>query len=595
MKLSQLYTNQPDIFTPIRFRDGLNAVVAHINHPTEKKKLGHNLGKTLLIEVLDFALLKGIDKRHTFKRHPDIFDSLVFFLELQLPDQRFVTIRRAVDEPTKIAFKRHDQRNANFIDLEETSWNHWRESFKNATILLDSILSLAPIKPWNFRKGLGYFLRTQADYRDVFQLAKFGLGRDIDWKPYVARILGFKDSLLTEKYEADSDLKKWRSNQEEIELETNLKPKDFDKLRANLEAKQAEVDEKVEALDAFDFHEQEIDLTRNLSEKVESEIAANNSFLYNARHDLQQIEKSLGASLEFDLSDVKRVFEESKITFPDQLERDYEDLVIFNQKILNERQAMLKERAHKLRNEVSQYEEENRSLAKRRQDILKVLGGTDSLKKFKDLQRELDGDRAKLELLRNKADRLEKLVSIQKKLRETKKRVESLTASIESEIRDSNTRYKAIQKTFREIVSDILQHSALIYVEPNGEGNLEFRAEFNDGNDLETDEARGTSFLKMLCIAFDLSVLINYSNDRFYHFVYHDGALETLQSKLRSALLRVLRNTCDQYGIQYIFSCLSEDLPESKDADSPTVRSEEIILNLHDGGESGRLFKTKSF
>lgn len=595
MKLRQLYTNQPNLFTPIRFRDGLNAIVARIDHPKDQKKLGHNLGKSLLIEVIDFALLKGIDRKHLFKRHPDIFNPFVFFLELQLPDERFLTIRRAVDEPTKIAFKRHDQPNANFLDLEESGWDHWRESFKNATNLLDSILSLTPIKPSNFRKGLGYFLRTQADYRDVFQLAKFGLGKDADWKPYVARILGFNDTLISEKYQADSDLKGWRTKQQEIESETNLKPKDFDKLRASLDAKQAEVDEKVEALDAFDFHGQEVELTRSLAEKVESEIAANNSFLYNARYDLQQIEKSLGSSLEFDLGDVKRVFEESKITFPNQLERDYDDLVTFNRKILSERQSMLKTRAEKLREEISQLENENQLLGKRRQGILKVLGGTDSLRKFKDLQKELDEDRAGLELLRNKAERLEQLISTQQKLRQTKKRVQNLTTSIENDIRESNSRYKAIQRTFRNIINNILHRSALIYVAPNGEGNMEFRAEFNDGNELETDEARGTSFRKMLCVAFDLSILINYSEERFFHFVYHDGALETLQSKLRLALLKVMRKTCDQHGIQYIFSCLSEDLPRTEESKELSLKETEIVLKLNDGGKSGRLFKTKPF
>ena len=79
MKLSHLYTNQPAIFQPIRFRDGLNVVVAKIDHPKDETKLGHNLGKTLLIDVLDFTLLKGIDKNHLFKRRTDLFDEFVFF------------------------------------------------------------------------------------------------------------------------------------------------------------------------------------------------------------------------------------------------------------------------------------------------------------------------------------------------------------------------------------------------------------------------------------------------------------------------------------------------------------------------------------
>lgn len=595
MKLSHLYSNRPDIFTPIRFRSGFNAVVARIDHPKDAKKLGHNLGKTLLIQVIDFALLKGVDKHHTFKRHSTIFDPFVFFLELELPSGGYLTIRRSVEEPTKIAFKRHNEQYADFIDLKESDWDHWRESFKNAVNLLDSILAFESVKPWTYRKGIGYFLRAQADYQDVFQLAKFGKGKDKEWKPYLARILGFNDQLLIDKYEADTDLSAWRSKQSQIEAETNLKPKDFDKLRASLDAKEAEVKRKVESLDAFDFHGQEIELTRALADSVEAEIAGNNSFLYNARHDLQQIEKSLGVAVDFDLDDVKRVFEESHITFPEQLARDYDDLVNFNRKILNERQAILRVRAEGLRKEIDGLEKANELLSKRRQDIMKVIGGTDSLQKFKDLQKELDEDRAGLELLREKSQRLEELMSAQKNLREMKDRVQTLSASIENAIQDSNQRYKTIQQTFTRIISTILHRTALIFVETNESGNMEFRAEFNDSNDLQTDEDRGTSFRKMLCIAFDLSILISYSKEQFFHFVYHDGALENLQEKLKYALLKVIRKTCAEHGIQYIFSCLSEDIPTSEDAEKLSPADAEVVLKLHDGGDAGRLFKMKPF
>lgn len=595
MKLSHLYCSRSDEFTPVRFRPGLNAVIARIDHPKDAKKLGHNLGKTLLTEVIDFTLLKSVNKHHTFKRHSELFDSFVFFIELELPGGGYLTIRRSVEEPSKIAFKRHDEQYSNFVELEEVAWDHWRVSFQKAIELLDGILAFESIKPWKYRKGLGYFLRTQKDYQDVFQLTKFGKGNDIAWKPYLARILGFNDELLSEKYEADANLSEWKSKQSEIEAETKLKPKDFDKLRASLDAKQAEVDQKVAALDAFDFHGQEIEMTRSLADSVETEIAAINNFLYNSRHDLQQIEKSLGTSLEFDLGDVKRVFEESQITFPEQLARDYDDLVGFNRKILNERQTILRERAKELRQEIGQLEKENETFGKRRQEILKVLGGTDSLQKYKDLQKELDEDRAGLQLLREKNQRLEVLIAAQKKLRETKERVEALTASIEEAIRSSNQRYKNIQHTFTRIITTILHRTALIYVETNDRGNVEFRAEFNDTNDLQTDEDRGTTFRKLLCIAFDLSVLISYANERFFHFVYHDGALENLQDKLKLAMLKVIRETCDEHGVQYIFSCLSEDIPSSDEAKELSPTEYEIVLKLHDGGVTGRLFKMKSF
>ena len=130
----------------------------------------------------------------------------------------------------------------------------------------------------------------------------------------------------------------------------------------------------------------------------------------------------------------------------------------------------------------------------------------------------------------------------------------------------------------------------------NNEGNMEFHAEYTDSDsDEETQERRGTSFRKILCMAFDLSVLINYSKDRFFHFVYHDGALEQLESKRKLALLHTVRSACTEHGIQYIFSAIEEELPTLDDSGKLCPHPDEIVLELHDGGNDGRLFKVETF
>lgn len=596
MKLSHLYSDQPAIFPPTRFKDGLNVVLAHIRHPKDDSKIGHCLGKTLLIDILDFCLLKKVNKDHLFRRKSELFSDFVFFLEIQLPEGGFLTIRRSACETSKIAFKRHETRWQNFVDLPEPEWDHWRETFDNAVVLLDSLLAFTPIKPWSYRKGLGYFLRGQKDYGDVFQLTKFGAGKHKDWKPYLARVLGFDDALLTAKYEADAASKKLQDNAAELQAEITLKPKDFDKLRASITVKRDEVDTKVRALDAFDFHGQETELTREVAESIETDIAANNTLLYNARHDLAQIERGLDDDIHFDLTDIQRVFSEAQLTFPDQLARDYDDLVGFNRRILTERQAALRDRAATLRAEITSIELSNFTLSNRRKDILKVLGGTDSLQKFKDLQRQIDQDRAHLTLMETKARKLESLLEIQQDLRTTKARTEQLTAEIHQMVHQGSQRYHQIQRSFSRIIKDVLGRTALLYLDQNGEGNLDPHAEFSDTEtDLLTEEDRGTSFRQLLCIAFDLAVLISYAKEPFFHFVYHDGGLERLQNKLKLALLRIVRETCTTHGIQYIFSGLSEDIPTQEDSENLCPTPDEIILTLDDSGDSGRLFKMGIF
>lgn len=110
MKLSKLYSNQPTLFFPIEFKDGLNVVLGQIKHPENYKKDTHNLGKTTLAKLLDFMFLaQRHPKQFLFKKF-DIFKSFIFFLEIELDNGQFLTIKRSVENNTKISFKLHRER-----------------------------------------------------------------------------------------------------------------------------------------------------------------------------------------------------------------------------------------------------------------------------------------------------------------------------------------------------------------------------------------------------------------------------------------------------------------------------------------------------
>jgi uncharacterized protein YydD (DUF2326 family) len=599
MKLSRLYTNQPALFSSINFHDGLNVILARVRHPKDPEKHSHCLGKSLLIDVIDFGLLCGVKSGHFLKTQAGRFPDLVFYLELHTHQGGYVTIRRSVARPTRIAFKRHIAPYQDFTTLADSAWDHENTPLEKAKLLLDSILELTAIKPWHYRKGVTYFLRSQRDYQDVFQLAKFGPGKHIDWKPYLAHILGMDARLLIQKYEADNALNDLSDRQKELQAEVTVRPADYEKLRASIIIKRDEVGSKTAALDCFDFRSQEAALVNEAAEKIESEIAENNTLLYNARHDITQLAEGLKDNIQFDLEDVKRVFEESSLTFPGQLARDYNDLVEFNRRILEERRSHLQHRITGIRSEVAQLEKESHILAARRREILEILGGTDSLQKYKDLQRQLDTDRANLALMEERAAKLGAVIALNEDLRKAKVRREQLAGKIENMLLAAgaqHARSQTIAVHFSRIIKEVLHRTAILYVKQNGEGNLDFCAEFTDSNsDAPTEEHKGNTFKQVLCIAFDLAVLVAYADAPFFHFVYHDGGLEQKQNKVKLALLQVVRTTCREHHIQYILSALEEDLRIPEDTDSLCPAPREIILELDDGGNDGRLFKMPRF
>jgi uncharacterized protein YydD (DUF2326 family) len=106
MKLSQLYANKS--FKNIKFNDGLNLVLAKVTRKLDLNKDSHNLGKTTLIAVIDFMLLKQIPDEHIFNKYKDKFAGYVFYLEILLNSGKYLTVKRKVDYPTKISFKSTD-------------------------------------------------------------------------------------------------------------------------------------------------------------------------------------------------------------------------------------------------------------------------------------------------------------------------------------------------------------------------------------------------------------------------------------------------------------------------------------------------------
>src|SRR5688572_3322874 len=107
MKLSLLYTNDSTRFAPLRFNgitdDRLNVIFANITKPKDPNKDSHNLGKTTLIHVIDFLLLKQINQEHFFLKHAEAFTPFVFHLEVQTHRGDFVTIRRNIANHSKVA------------------------------------------------------------------------------------------------------------------------------------------------------------------------------------------------------------------------------------------------------------------------------------------------------------------------------------------------------------------------------------------------------------------------------------------------------------------------------------------------------------
>jgi uncharacterized protein YydD (DUF2326 family) len=596
VRLSQLYSNKPDIFPRIQFNRGLNVILAQVTKPKDAEKDSHNLGKTLLLHLIDFMLLKSFEAGLFLYDNKKAFREFVFYLEIETNDGAFITVRRAVEAATKASFKVSDV-SRDCSELADEEWDAHNLPATRSRQYLDESLSLTALRSWDYRKGLGYCLRAQGDYRDVFQLAKFAVGKHKDWKPFMAHLIGLDYAPIQEKYETDESIEAKKQAKIDVQEITGAASEAYDKLKGSLDLKRAEASEARTAVERFDFYQQDMELNVELVGRVENEIASLNDRIYTIDYEGAKIEEALARGLTFDLDAVEQLFTEARTLFPAALRKGYEELVDFNKRISSDRGKRLRERLVALRTERASHLSKLRELNRNREELLLTVQDTDTLDKYRRLHTRLVHAETEIARLEEQLGQLDKVALIDKEIRELEARRAELIERVRTMVRTGSVRYTTLKKEFNRVLRSILDVSALVSTEMNSSGNLAFEAVLlrTDEPQSVTSEDRGTSYRHLMCCAFDMALLSAHVDASFYRFVYHDGVFEGLDDRKKVKLLSVVEDLTDRLGMQYILTVIQSDLP--RDANDRVILFPEsaVVRRLFEGSDAGRLFRMPKF
>lgn len=120
-------------------------------------------------------------------------------------------------------------------------------------------------------------------------------------------------------------------------------------------------------------------INRQLSGEIETRLEKVNTIIYNLRVDLEQAQKGLHYDIQFDLGEIRQIFEEARIAFPQQIHHGYESVLDFNPKMLSERKTHLQERVGELNVALEHAVAEYQALNHRRKELLSLLKDAPSL------------------------------------------------------------------------------------------------------------------------------------------------------------------------------------------------------------------------
>jgi uncharacterized protein YydD (DUF2326 family) len=587
VKLTRLYSNRPKVFLPVDFREGLNVILGSIRRPEHRDADTHNLGKSLLAQVVDFALLKKRDPAF-FLIKLDVFSEFVFFLELETHTGKHVTIRRSVAEVSKAAFMLHDQPRADFSDAPEEAWSHWRVPFEKSRQLLDGVLDLTGVRPWSYRNAIAYSLRTQNDFDEPFRLSKYA-GKHADWKPFLAHVLGLDGRLVERGYGIETELGKLAADEARLKVACG-DAASSDEVRGLVQIIDRDVAALTREIDAFDLAPVDARTTEDLVENIDRRIASLNDERYLLAQQRARITDALGVRVTLDLGALERIFAESKLYFGDQIKRDYAALAEFNRVLAEERDGYLRQDLQEIDVRLADLGAELNGLNDRRADSLRSLSDGDALHKYKRLTKQLAEKQAELTAAQGRQAAVDELIAVRRKILTKHGELDTTRAALEAVVASAPARYEEVRGHFDEIVHRVIGYHANLYTRFNTEGHIEFDVGLVDAEGKPTKAGEGFSYTRLMCVAFDMALMRAHLHDAYPHFIYHDGVLETLDDRKKLNLIDVIRDYA-ALGVQHVVTMIESELPVDATGGRFAFDDDEIVLRLHDEGDDGRLFK----
>ncbi len=599
MQLNKLYCNDKD-FKDITFiLNELNVIYADVKADLKEKKNSHDLGKTKLAEIIDFMLLKKINKNHFFLKiknnDKSIFNNYVFYLELFLNSNEFLTIKRSIEVNTKISFALQNQTTTNY--LPPLKWDHENIAIDNARDLLSDYLSFDFFhnKKYNYRKSINYSLRTQDDFKDVYKLNKFSPGKDIDWKPFMFDLLGFKGELLRLKYDNDSKIEDINKLISSYKNDYSVKVEDRDEIIAERAILENEFKEVEEQIDRFNFYKQDKSLIKESVDEIENKISNLNSESYRLNYELEKLKSSIKNNFSFDINKVKKVFEETSIYFSEQLSTDYENLISFNKKLTTERNKLLKLTIKEKEKELHEINLKLENLHHEREGLLSHLTDSDTFTKFKKYQKDLVKVEGQLLKFQEKINAIDLIIKKENEIETLQNNIKSTISELKKihQSTDKNQKYNEIRGLFSKYYKNVMDENAVLSWNINTNNNVDFippkvKSKIDESIDTAKDE--GNTYMKLLCVAFDLAILCAYNKESYFRFVYHDDVLSQQDNGIKIRLLELVREITKKYRVQYILSAIKSDLPLDITNEIQEFSDNEIVLKLHDKNISGTLF-----
>lgn len=576
MFLSSLTSSDPR-FKTLRFREGLNILVADRTETSDQGDSRNSIGKTSFVKVLKYVL--GGDLASEFKV-PELSEH-TFTATISLPSAdddaaETVTISRAVSPTTRVRVSGWSATGgATDLHIDE-----WRELLSRKVFGIPEDASRPTAgQIW------GQLIRT------YFGNPIKGHQSEADWESGVKLgfMLGLSPEILGKAGDVDRLTKQGKAIRAAVK-EGAIAHLSLDEsaLRAQLATARRQRDRTQSDLRSFKVDEQYADHQRE-ADGLSGSIQRLNDEALSLQRRLRELEEALQdevASIQNNdlAARLERVYAEIGLVLPDAVSRRYGEVQAFHESVVRNRRSFLEQELGAVRERLEAIDTERRNLDGQRSQVMHLLNETVALDTFLSLQRDLakqESDVADLER------RLEAANSISTIGDTIKLRTAELVASVRTELNERGDSLGDSIALFGELGAEIYtDREASLLVTPTVKGLLGITPRIS-GDASTGVRSVETFMLDMVCTIAAIKV------GRAPRILVHDSHLfDAIDGRQVASCLNIGARLAELYGFQYIVTLNSDFLASVEAQSDGAFDANPYILStrLTDETDAGGLF-----
>ncbi|MBI3128475.1 MAG: DUF2326 domain-containing protein [Candidatus Tectomicrobia bacterium] len=572
-------------FKPLRFREGLNIILADKTDKSTDRQSRNGAGKSSIIEIIHFLFGGEAGKGSIFRTQA--LQDHTFFIDFDLGDEK-TTIGRSGQKPADIQILHGSTGKWPYQPRQNKKYSHpiisnvhWRETLGNITFGLDvhQEIGKSPFEP-TFRQLFSYFVRRHSS--GAFHEPQSQNSKQQSWDIQVA--LSF---LLGLDWTIPRRFQELRIKERTIkELRKGIKEGGFvgfleaaADIRTRVTLTEARVRRFQTALAEFRVVPEYSALEREANE-ITARIRSHSDDNTTDRALAAKLEEAFHQEDPPGVAQLGQVYKEAGVILPEKVTKRFEDVIKFHQAIIENRRAHLQSEIDQANRRIAGREREMAERETRRAQIMGILRSGGALEHYTKIQEELARSEGEAQSLRQSLMLAEDLENRQTSV--AIERTQLLQRLQEDHHEQEETIRNAIIK-FGELSSELYERAGNLVISTS-EGGPRFEVK------IEGARSRGITNMQIFC--FDMMLMaLNAERGLGPGFLVHDSHLfDGVDERQVANALQIGSEKAKEHNFQYIVTMNSDALPKEGFRHDFNVRDFVIEPQLTDETETGGLF-----